>query len=109
LPYLVPCFSRLLFILAARFLATLKKGRRLGATSTITLVFVSEHTSASEWVDWEIRESHRLGKGVIAMYQGESPPAVLPRALGELGVNPIQWTHEGLNRAIATAAAKPQP
>jgi len=77
--------------------------------SSVTLVFVSEHTAASEWVDWEIRESHRLGKSVIAMYQGQSPPTVLPRALGELGVKPIQWTHEGLNQAIATAAAKPQP
>jgi hypothetical protein len=76
--------------------------------SSVTLVFVSEHTAASEWVDWEIRESHRLGKGVVAMYQGESPPTVLPQALGELGVKPIQWTHEGLNQEIATAVAKPQ-
>jgi len=25
-------------------------------------------------VDWEIRESIALGKGVIAMYKGDSPP-----------------------------------
>ena len=38
--------------------------------SSITLVYLSDDAARSKWVDWEIRESLRLGKAVIAMYQG---------------------------------------
>src|SRR5262249_5932523 len=46
--------------------------------SSVTLVFVSEATHTSAWVDWEIRESIRLGKRVVAMHNGDTPPSRLP-------------------------------
>ena len=41
--------------------------------SSVTVVYVSERTASSQWVDWEIRESIRLGKGVIAVHSGDRP------------------------------------
>ncbi len=71
--------------------------------SSVTLVFVSENTAPSRWVDWEIRESLALGKGVVGVYQGDSPPAVLPKAIVENNVPMIAWTHQGLRAAIEGA------
>ena len=56
--------------------------------SSVTVVYVSENTASSVWVDWEIRESLKLGKGVVAVYQGISPPAVLPSAILENKTSP---------------------
>jgi hypothetical protein len=68
--------------------------------SSVTVVFVSESTANSAWVDWEIRESRDLGKKVVAMYSGDRPPSRLPRALVELRIRPIPWTQAGLQAAI---------
>ncbi len=77
-------------------------------SSSVTLVYVSENTPASKWVDWEVRESARLGKGVVAVYSGSVPPD-LPQALKELGVSPIPWTQAGLAKAIEDASSKGTP
>jgi len=37
--------------------------------SSVTVVYVSDSTAGSKWVDWEIRESIALGKGVIALHK----------------------------------------
>lgn len=76
--------------------------------SSVTLVYVSNNTASSKWVDWEVRESIRLGKGVVAVYSG-SPPTRLPAALRELGTSPIPWTQQGISQAIEAAATKRQP
>lgn len=75
---------------------------------SVTVVYVSDNTAGSKWVDWEIRESVRLGKGVVAVYSGK-PPARLPAALGEIGVSPIPWTHDRISRAIDAAATTRTP
>ncbi len=75
---------------------------------SVTLVYVSDSTASSKWVDWEIRESVRLGKGIAAVYSG-TRPTQLPAALGELGISPIEWTHEGIAQAIDAAAVKREP
>jgi hypothetical protein len=74
--------------------------------SSVTLVYVSEHTAASKWVDWEIRESVRMGKGVIAVHKGESPPQRIPNALMELKIPIIRWTQKGIAAAIEKASKK---
>ncbi len=73
---------------------------------SVTAVFVSDQTASSDWVNWEIRESARLGKGVIAFHVGEMPPKRLPAALIELGIEPIRWTAAGIARAIRNATPK---
>ena len=74
--------------------------------SSVTLVYVSEHAADSKWVDWEIRESVSMGKGVIAVYKGESPPKKIPNALMELKIPVISWTQKGIAAAIEKASQK---
>jgi hypothetical protein len=74
--------------------------------SSVTVVYISEHTANSKWVDWEIRESIRMGKGVIAVHKGESRPRRLPSAITELNVPIIQWTQKGIAAAIEKASGK---
>jgi hypothetical protein len=71
--------------------------------SSVTVCYVTENTARSKWVDWEIRESIKLGKGVIAMYKGDKPPRNLPSAFRELGIRLIPWNHEEITRAIDRA------
>ncbi|RUA24665.1 MAG: hypothetical protein DSY79_00520 [Chloroflexi bacterium] len=73
--------------------------------ASVTLVYVSANTAASGWVDWEIRESIMLGKGVIAMHSGDVPPQNLPSAITEFGFRVIPWRYSQLISAIDEAAA----
>lgn len=77
-------------------------------SSSVVLVYVSEHTAKSKWVDWEIREGVRLGKGVCAVYKGEAPPASLPSAIKEFGVTLVQWKHGELAAAIERSSERRQ-
>jgi len=72
--------------------------------ASVTVCFVSENTAQSEWVDWEIRESHKLGKGVIAVYQGERPPKNVPAVIKELKIKLIPWKQTQITSAINQAA-----
>lgn len=74
--------------------------------SSVTMVYVSQDTAQSRWVDWEIRESINLGKGVIALYKGTNPPANLPPALKEFNIKPIPWSQKEITTAIEKAAQK---
>jgi hypothetical protein len=67
--------------------------------SSITLVYLSLHAAASRWVDWEIRESLRLGKRVVGVYSGSAQPP-LPPAFREFDLKSIPWRHEDLMREI---------
>lgn len=72
--------------------------------SSLTIVYVSDGTADSQWVDWEIRESLAMGKGVVAMYQGDGPPKRLPRAVIENKIKVVPWKQETLAKAIDEAA-----
>ncbi len=72
--------------------------------TSVTVCFITENTAQSKWVDWEIRESINLGKGVVAMYQGESPPSNLPPAIEELGIKLVPWRQSELSAAIERSA-----
>lgn len=71
---------------------------------SVTIVYLSPAVATSKWVDWEIRESLRLGKGVIGMYKGDSPPSVLPAAVSENNIKIVPWNHEQLAAAIKGAS-----
>ena len=75
--------------------------------SSVTLCYISESAAESKWVDWEIRESKKLGKGVIAVYKGPKPPRKLPPTVSEFGVPLVPWKHKELMRAIEAAALEP--
>jgi hypothetical protein len=50
--------------------------------SSITVVYLSQDTFRSQWVEWEVRRSKELGKDVIATHKGDSP----------LKASDIHWT-----------------
>ncbi len=67
---------------------------------SVTVVYVSSKTANSKWVDWEIRESITMGKGVVAMYKGDRPPAHLPTAVKDHKVPVVPWKQTELAKAI---------
>ena len=73
-------------------------------TSSVTIVLIGETTYKSDWVDWEIRESLRLGKGIIAVKLKEDPNLKIPRALTEHGIKPLPWDQKKINESISEAA-----
>lgn len=67
---------------------------------SVVLVYVSDKTADSKWVDWEIRESIAMGKRVVAMYKGDAPPARLPKAVNDNKMPIVPWTQKELASAI---------
>ena len=68
--------------------------------SSVTVVYVSDNTVSSKWVDWEIRESLGMGKGVLAMYKGNTPPQRLPKAIIDNKISVVQWNQKQLAKSI---------
>ncbi len=67
---------------------------------SVTIVYVSDKTTDSKWVDWEIRESVAMEKGVVAMYKGKNPPAPLPKAITDNKIPVVPWNQKELAKAI---------
>lgn len=74
--------------------------------ASVTVVFLSPKAATSEWVNWEIAESIKRGKGVIGVYNGSFAPSAVPSAFRENGCKAVPWKHDDLNRAIADAKTK---
>lgn len=66
--------------------------------SSLTIVYLSEATAQSKWVEWEVRESHSQGKKIVAVYQGTPPKT--PRVISELKIKMIPWTHDAIAREL---------
>lgn len=64
---------------------------RINQSST-TIVYLSDHTSGSKWVEWEIQKSLELGKRVVAVHAGEKPPATVPTGLIENKIRIVPWS-----------------
>jgi hypothetical protein len=67
---------------------------------SVTIVFISDSTADSKWVDWEIRESIAMGKGVVAMFKGDKPPVRLSKALTDNKIDVVPWNQKELSKAI---------
>lgn len=67
--------------------------------SSVTVVCLTKDTHKSEWVDWEIRESKRLGKKVVGVRM-EDGPITTPKAMEENNCKVINWNHKEINQAI---------
>jgi hypothetical protein len=63
---------------------------RINQSST-TVVYVSENTAKSHWVEWEVKTSLELGKRVIAMYKGDAPPSNMPSWLQNTNITKVAW------------------
>jgi Thoeris protein ThsB, TIR-like domain len=62
------------------------------AQSSMTVVYVSAATAESKWVKWEIEESGRQGKSVLAVHSGDRPPAHLPQAIVDAKIKVVPWS-----------------
>jgi len=72
--------------------------------SSVTVVLIAESTYKSEWVDWEIRESVRLGKGVVGVRLKDDSSIRTPDAIEEHGFRVVGWNHAEIRQAIDKAA-----
>ena len=68
--------------------------------SSVTVVYMSDKTAESKWVDWEIRESLAMGKGVVAMHKGNTPPKRLPKSITDNQIQVVPWNQKQLAKAI---------
>ncbi|MFH2033052.1 MAG: TIR domain-containing protein [Bacteroidota bacterium] len=75
---------------------------------SVTAVMVTDKTHKSEWVDWEIRESIRQGKGVIVIDKRENTSGKLPSAIMEnkKNIKVVPWKHKEIMDAVDNAAEK---
>lgn len=73
---------------------------------SVTAVYLTEKTASSKWVNWEIEESIKRGKGVIGVYKGDMPPTNLPPAFKQNGCKTVKWEHAALMKAIEAASTK---
>jgi len=69
--------------------------------SSATICYVTDKTAKSQWVNWEVKESIRLGKKVIAVYKGDAPPKSMPKAVKDNGMPLIKWNHKEILKALA--------
>lgn len=73
---------------------------------SVTIVYLSDKTVSSKWVNWEIEESIKRGKGVIGVYKDDSQPTVVPSAFQQNGCKSVKWEHAALMKAIEEARKK---
>ena len=71
--------------------------------ASVTVVYVSENSATSKWVNWENEESLKRGKGVVGVHKGDKPPANLPPALVASKSKVVKWQHAELTAAIQEA------
>ena len=72
--------------------------------SSVTVVYLTDKTAGSKWVNWEIRESIAMGKGVLAMHKGNTPPKRLPKAITENKIKVYSWKQQLISDAIQNEA-----
>ena len=57
-----------------------------------TIIYLSNHTAKSRWVKWECEKSAELGKTVIAVHSGKTPPKSIPSFIRENKVKIVPWS-----------------
>ena len=73
---------------------------------SVTVVYLSDKAASSQWVNWEIEESIKRGKGVIGVYKSDKAPNKLPASFQQNGCKSVKWEHTALLKAIEEASTK---
>jgi len=71
---------------------------------SVTVVFIGKNTHKSEWVDWEVCESIKRGKGVVAVISNDDPSIIIPKAVKDNNIKVVPWKHAKIKSAIEDAA-----
>ena len=61
--------------------------------TSVCLVYLSEHTAISQWVTWEVEKCIELGKRVVAVHSGDSPPTSLPSWVKQYAIKVTPWSN----------------
>jgi hypothetical protein len=69
-----------------------KISERIARTS-VTVVYLSENTSQSKWVTWEVERSLELGKKVIAVHAGAKFSGTTPSWLQDGKIQTVSWAN----------------
>lgn len=72
--------------------------------TSVTLVYLSPKSMNSDWVRWEIEQSKKMGKGIVAVYKGDSLPSNIPAHITSNVSSIVQWKHDAMMDAIHKAA-----
>jgi len=56
-----------------------------------TVVYITNETHKSKWVDWEVKKSLELGKSVLAVHKGDSAPSRLPSCIKDNDIKVVSW------------------
>jgi hypothetical protein len=68
-----------------------KIGERI-ARASVTVVYLSENTAQSRWVEWEVEKSVELGKRVVAVHSNDQPRGRMPGWVERHGVRVVPWS-----------------
>ena len=73
---------------------------------SVTVVMATDDTHKSEWVNWEISESLKLGKGVVVIDKRSNPNSKLPDVISKnkKNVKIVPWKHEEIMNAVSNVA-----
>lgn len=83
-----------------------RKIREKLEAASVTMVYLSDKSMKSDWVRWEIEQSRKMGKGVIAVYRGDAPPDGIPDHIKNNVSAIVPWKHDAMIDAINKAAEK---
>lgn len=70
-----------------------------------TVVYLTDKSASSPWVNWEISQSVKMGKAVVGVYKGDSAPNSLPKEFAANNCTAVKWGGD-LNGAVETAISK---
>lgn len=73
---------------------------------SVTVILIGRTTYASKWVDWEIRVSAEMGKGLLGVDLHPESGHIVPRALKDFRVEIFGWDIKETAIAIEREARK---
>ena len=71
---------------------------------SVTLCLIGDNTHNSDWVDWEIETSDKMGKGIVGMRLHSSSSDIVPDALNDVDADIVDWNIADVMTAIEDAA-----
>ena len=58
---------------------------------SVTVVYLSNNTVNSKWVKWEVEQSLKMGKTVIAVHKGDDTPSAIPDYIKNNKIKIVKW------------------
>lgn len=81
-----------------------RKIREKLENTSVTVVYLSPSSMKSDWVRWEIEQSIKMGKGVVAVHKGDTPPPNIPSHIKDNVSDVVRWGHDAIMSAVDKAA-----